>query len=123
MRFILYCLLAVPGVAAVPVSTAPGASPRELLGAERLRSSLAAVSRPDARVAARVAPAEFADAKEAFHLSRSGNEWLVTGSDASGVLYGCLELARRVQETGNLPEQIDFRDHPEFLLRGTNIGM
>ena len=123
MRYILYCLLATPLVAAVPVSTAPGATPRELLGADRLRAALGNISRPDARVAARVDASEFAGVQEAFHLSRRGNEWLITGSDASGALYGCLELARRVQETGALPEQINFSDHPQFLLRGPNIGM
>jgi len=124
MRFLLYCLLAAPAVAAVSVSSSPGATPRELLGVERLRSALADVSRPGARVTVRVAAtAEFADAKEAFRLSRNGDEWLVTGSDASGALYGCLELARRVRDTGRLPEQIDFTDHPQFLLRGPNIGM
>jgi hypothetical protein len=124
MRFILYCLLAAPALATVPVSTAPGASPRELFGAERLRAALADISQPDARVIASVAASpEFAGAPEAFHILRRGNEWLVIGSDPSGVLYGCLELARRAAETGRLPAQIDFSDHPQFLLRGPAIGM
>ena len=111
-------------MAAVPVSAASGATPRELLGVERLRSALANVVQPQARVIAEVRSApEFSGAREAFHLLRRGNDWLVTGSDPSGVLYGCLELARRVQESGRLPERIDFRDHPQFLLRGPNIGM
>src|SRR5271157_1046439 len=124
MRFLLCCLLAAPAMAAVPVSAASGATPRELLGVERLRSALANVVQPQARVIAEVRSApEFSGAREAFHLLRRGNDWLVTGSDPSGVLYGCLELARRVQESGRLPERIDFRDHPQFLLRGPNIGM
>ena len=45
------------------------------------------------------------------------------GSDPSGVLYGCLDLARRVRETGKLPQSLDFADRPQFLLRGPNIGM
>lgn len=111
-------------MAAVPVSAGAGATARELLGVERLRSALANVSQPNARVLARVAPApEFSGAAEAFHLLRRGNQWLVTGSDPSGVLYGCLELARRVNETGSLPRQLDFLDRPRFLLRGPNIGM
>jgi hypothetical protein len=124
MRFILYCLLAAPAMAAVPVSAGPGATARELLGVERLRAALANVSQPNATVTARVALApEFSSASEAFHILRRGNEWLITGSDPSGVLYGCLELTRRVNETGGLPQQIDFADHPRFLLRGPNIGM
>lgn len=129
MRPLVYSLSAVllaalPSIAAVPVATAPGASPRELLGAERLRSALASVTQPGARVTLRAAASpEFEGAKEAFHIVRRGNEWSITGSDPSGVLYGCLELVRRVNQSGRLPAQIDFLDHPAFLLRGPNIGM
>ncbi len=124
MRFFLLCLLSVPAFAAVPVNTGSGATPRELTGAARLRGALETIVQPQARVVIQVGfAADFAGAPEAFHLSRRGNEWLVTGSDASGVLYGCLELARRVRESGHLPEQIDFTDRPQFLLRGPNIGM
>jgi len=111
-------------MAAVPVSTGPGASPRELLGAERLRAALAGISQTNARVTVRVAPGpEFSGHEEAFHLVRRGGEWQVIASDASGALYGCLELARRVKEGGRLPAQIDFLDYPRFVLRGPNIGM
>ena len=124
MRFFLLCLLAAPVFAAVPVATSADASARELTGAARLRGALESVAQPQARVSVKVGTAaEFAGAPEAFRLSRSGNEWLVTGSDSSGVLYGCLELARRVRELGRLPEQLEVTDHPQFLLRGPNIGM
>ncbi len=123
MRFFLYCVLSLPALASVPVSTAPDATPRELFGAERLRSALATVSAAGARVVARVQPAEVTKNPEAFHLLRRGHEYLVMGSDPSGVLYGCLELARIVKESGRLPETLDAADHPQFVLRGPNIGM
>jgi hypothetical protein len=123
MRILLLCLLVFPAAAAVPVSAGNGASARELTGVARLRGALEGVVQPRARVVTQTGTAEFAGAAEAFHLSRRGDVWTVTGSDASGVLYGCLELARRVRESGRLPEQMEFTDHPQFLLRGPNIGM
>lgn len=48
----------------------------------------------------------------------------VVGADDSGVLYGCLELARRVRETRALPAAgFRFIDAPVFKLRGPCIGM
>ena len=127
MRLPLTCLLLLAaGVAraAVPVTGSPRATPRELTGLERLRTVLGRVTAANASVHAEVRAADFpAHTPEAFHITRRDNSWLVTGSDPSGVLYGCLELARRVRENGKLPDVLDFADHPQFLLRGPNIGM
>ena len=124
MRAFLLCLILSTAHAAVPVVSRRGASPRELTGVERLRGALDPITHPGARVIVGIRPEEFpAGESEAFHLLRRGDSWLVTGGDASGVLYGCLELARRVREAGELPESLDFRDHPQFRLRGPCIGM
>jgi hypothetical protein len=131
---LLLLLSGLPSLAAVPVASGPHPAPRETMGVERLRGALANVSQPGARVIAGTrasgAFAEFpslpdfeSGASEAFHLLRRGDAWLVIGSDPSGVLYGCLELARRVKQDGRLPAAIDFADHPRFRLRGPNIGM
>lgn len=61
--------------------------------------------------------------KESFRIHSSHNKTLISGTDASGVLYGCLELAERIAKTGSLPEDIDFSDAPEMVLRGTCIGL
>jgi len=61
---------------------------------------------------------------EGFHLkSLKRNIVEVTGADESGVLYGCLELAGRICKTETFPQNIDFKDFPEFKLRGPCIGM
>lgn len=128
--FLCLLLLLTPAARAA----APDASPRELTGADRLRSALASVTAPGARVIAATlssptlaafAPLPALDSAdpEAFRLLRRGNTWLVLGSGPSGVLYGCLELARRVHDTGRLPEQLDFADAPAFKLRGPALGM
>lgn len=60
--------------------------------------------------------------KEGFVLHKEkGQPWLIKGSDASGALYGCLELASRLQP--KLPETLHLTDQPEMVLRGTCIGI
>lgn len=67
--------------------------------------------------------------KEGFTLAapasvkRSGTYQLIAGGDASGALYGCLELADRIKAAGKLPAAISFTDQPEMVLRGACIGM
>jgi hypothetical protein len=122
-----------PGAAAVRVITDPQAAPRELFGAARLRAAVDRLA-GEARIIAATRPsplfAEFPDlpgfaagSGEAFRLRRVRDAWLVVGSDASGVLYGSLELARRIREAGRLPAELDFTDGPAFVLRGACIGM
>jgi hypothetical protein len=136
MRYSCFLLLlpAIPGWAAVPVVSGAHPAPRETMGIERLRTALANVSQRGARVVAGTSASDaftgFAalpefdrEASEAFHLLRRGDTWLVIGSDPSGVLYGCLELARRVRQEGQLPASLDFADHPRFRLRGPCVGM
>ncbi len=132
----LILALAPCSYAAVSVTLDPQASSREAYGAARLSAVLA---RPNIRVpaAARVLAATH-DSKllagrtglagtfrsgetEAFRLLRRGNDWLIVGSDQSGVLYGCLELARRTAAAKSLPEELDFTDRPAFRIRGTNL--
>ncbi|WP_420152015.1 alpha-d-galacturonidase [Siphonobacter sp.] len=60
--------------------------------------------------------------KEGFVLHKEkGQPWFIKGSDASGALYGCLELASRLQP--KLPETLHLTDQPEMVLRGTCIGI
>ena len=62
--------------------------------------------------------------KEGYTLtSLSGGRLSVTGTDASGVLYGCLELADRVKASGRLPARLAVKDQPEMTLRGACIGL
>ncbi|MBT2561274.1 hypothetical protein J7E50_10565 [Pedobacter sp. ISL-68] len=62
--------------------------------------------------------------KEGFHIYTGKNGLLyVIGNDASGALYGCIELADQISSTGKLPTQIALSDQPEMVLRGTCIGL
>jgi hypothetical protein len=61
--------------------------------------------------------------KESFFIRIQKNTSIVAGADASGTLYGCLELAGRIKENRVLPQQLSFSDKPEMVLRGTCIGL
>jgi hypothetical protein len=62
--------------------------------------------------------------KEGFTISSGRNNSIViSGSDFSGALYGCLELAERVKFSGKLPSNIIYTDQPEMVLRGACIGL
>ncbi|HEY6505385.1 MAG TPA: glycoside hydrolase family 20 zincin-like fold domain-containing protein [Chitinophagaceae bacterium] len=61
--------------------------------------------------------------KEGYSLITTGSKILIGGADASGVLYGCLELADRIKAERKLPSAISITDHPEMVLRGACIGV
>jgi len=63
---------------------------------------------------------------EGFRFVSTGGQNLavVAGGD-SGLLYGCLELADRIRQSGQLPgaDAAGFQDEPVMKLRGTCIGL
>jgi hypothetical protein len=62
--------------------------------------------------------------KEGFLISSTQQKNIVVeGLDNSGALYGCIELADEIKDTGKLPERVAKSDHPEMVLRGACIGM
>src|SRR6056300_841473 len=61
--------------------------------------------------------------KEGFQISTSGNIISIGGSDASGALYGALELSARIKASGKIPSNLNIQDKPEMVLRGTCIGL
>ncbi len=126
-------------LAAVRIVADPHATPREQYAAGLLRDVVRDLP-PDTNativLAQRSSPflirqipsrqtlAEFwPGATEAFVLHRTGDKIFVAGSDASGVLYGALELVQRIHAAHALPAQLDYEDHPALKLRGLAIGM
>ena len=63
------------------------------------------------------------DKKEAFLVYAAGDQIAVVGSDDSGTLYGCFELAARVRKEKKLPQNLRLYDSPKLSIRGTCIGM
>jgi hypothetical protein len=118
----------------VTVVTDPLATSREIYGAARLREVLEHTvlgakatgtilvgMQSSSLLAGVTGLPQWAEHPESFHLGRAGNRWVVAGSDPSGVLYGCLELARRILAEHGLPRTIDVTDGPAFRIRGTNL--
>ena len=66
---------------------------------------------------------EVPESKEGFRIYSEGQNIYAIGYDASGGLYAAMELVDRIKENKILPEEIDFSDKPEMVLRGTAIGM
>lgn len=125
-------LAAWPLAAAVTVKAGAKLEPRERYAVERLTAAVKGLRGSGSILVGRAGAAELrgygvaafaAGAEEAFRLKRAGGVWVVAGSDASGVLYGCLEMEKRVKAAGALPERIDMEDAPRFKLRGPAIGM
>jgi hypothetical protein len=117
---------------AAPVVMDPAATPRELYAASKLVDAMtkAGVTLPShsriligTRSSSLFSKTELfpQNVTEAFRLTRAADDWLVIGSDPSGVLYGCLELARRIEETHSLPPHLDVKDQPALKIRGTNL--
>ena len=61
--------------------------------------------------------------KEGYTISSEKNRIRIQGNDASGALYGCMDLAKRITAERKLPENPNYSDYPKMALRGTCIGM
>lgn len=138
--FILWVILSVLPCWAAPAEVIslimPGkAAPRVEFGAAKLLEALkeakldAAIMRSEP-LGGRTIHLEFPTNSpippEGFRYKVTGDGKLfILGGNDSGLLYGCLELARQIHETGHIPsttlENID--EAPAMNLRGTCIGM
>ena len=108
--------------ATLPISVPDDAAPRVKFGAVRLTEAMRAVEGPSG--AARIVLKRTTGARESFTLTGAADGTIeIAGSDDSGLLYGCLELARRVRESGRIPTALRVSDQPAFVLRGPCIGM
>ena len=135
-KILTLLLLTLPTLAfAAPrIRTSAHPTPREQFAASRLRAAVAGLPGNETIVLAqrkdpaikpydKQIPQFWPNAQEAFILRRLGNTIVVTGYDASGTLYGALELASRIKQAHALPATLDYEDHPQLKLRGTAIGM
>ena len=122
-RLLAFFLATTAASAAVRLDLASDAAPRVRYGAEQLRAAFASLPAASGRVLVRKT-GEASIAPEGFLLTADTEGVTINGADDSGALYGCLELARRVRETGRLPAApFRFADAPAFKLRGPCIGM
>jgi hypothetical protein len=140
-RFLVLALAVIVRLAAADVVRDPAAAPRVVFGAEKLQAALDATpAAAPARVtigrigdtpirelttrgALRLSPGE-PRAPEGFVLAALDDKTLaIVGADDSGVLYGCLELGRRLGAGERFAAGFRFADAPAFVVRGPCIGM
>ena len=139
MRHILLFLsfLTITAFAAekvVIVNSVPG-NTRVEYGVERLKSSLqkqgypvdvvvskAKVSKPEWNISVVIDTTQ-SIGKEGYSIATVGKEISIKGNDASGVLYACIDLAAKINEKKVLPDNLNYSDKPEMVLRGACIGM
>ena len=108
----------------VCIATSKQASNREQYAAEYLQKKLTEMGyivakKADTKITLHNAgngPAE------GYTLSKDKKGILVSGNDATGIIYGCVELAERIRQRGAL--DIDpTTESPSMVMRGTCIGL
>jgi hypothetical protein len=108
----------------VCVAMAKGASVREQYAAEYLQKKLTALgyevtSKKGIRITlvnAGNGPAE------GYSITKDKKGFVVSGNDATGVIYGCVELADRIRQKGSLDIE-PVQETPGMVMRGTCIGL
>ncbi len=126
--------MTVSALAAPRVRVSATATPRELFAEQRLEEAVKGLpGNEQILLATRMDPLlkeydkqipDFGrDAKEAFLLRRMGNTIVVTGYDASGVLYGAMELADRIRAAHGLPAELNYEDQPQLKIRSAALGL
>jgi hypothetical protein len=110
----------------------PQASARVQFGAEHLEAALCRggfmLARPSAEpqdrdgLVIRIVR-ETGLGREAFSLKGGDREGItILGGDDSGMMFGCLELAKRVR-AGGVPSRLEHSDRPALTLRGACVGL
>ena len=65
-----------------------------------------------------------APGEDGYYLAVLADQRLIiTGGNDNGVLYGCQQLARIVDELGELPRDLDRGETPDLTIRGPALGL
>ena len=119
-------LLAITAMAQrVSIQTGKKASAREQYAVEYLQKKLTemgyTVSPKKADCKVTLSNANRGTA-EGYTIAKDKKGITVTGNDATGVIYGCVELADRIRQAGGLDIQ-PVTEAPQMVMRGTCIGL
>ena len=119
-------LLAITAMAQrVSIQTGKKASAREQYAAEYLQKKLTemgyTVSPKKADCTITLSNAGSGTA-EGYAIAKDKKGIIVTGNDATGVIYGCVELSERIHQAGGLDIQ-PVTEAPQMVMRGTCIGL
>ena len=122
----VFALLAITAMAQrVSIQTGKKASAREQYAAEYLQKKLTemgyTISPKKANCKITLSNAN-SGTTEGYTIAKDKKGITVTGNDATGVIYGCVELAERIKTTGSLDIQ-PITETPGMVMRGTCIGL
>ena len=127
-RIIVLCMslaIAILAVAQrVSVVTAKGASAREKYAADYLQKKLTTLGYevvPKKGLRIMLANASNGPT-EGYAITKDKKGFVVSGNDATGVIYGCVELADRIRQKGSLDIE-PTEETPGMVMRGTCIGL
>ena len=129
----VFALLAITAMAQrVSIQTGKKASAREQYAVEYLQKKLTemgyTVSPKKADCKVTLSNANSGTA-EGYTIAMNRKGITVTGNDATGVIYGCVELADRIHQAGGLDKfaatasQQTIQESPGMVMRGTCIGL
>ena len=129
----VFALLAITAMAQrVSIQTGKKASAREQYATEYLQKKLTemgyTVSPKKADCTITLSNADSGTA-EGYTIAKNKKGIMVTGNDATGVIYGCVELAERIHQAGSLSQfvtilsQRPITEAPGMVMRGTCIGL
>jgi hypothetical protein len=127
-RIIVLCIgfMMVFGVMAqqVCIVTPKGASVREQYAAEYLQKKLTnlgyeVTAQKGTRITLNNAGKGLS---EGYAITKDKKGFVVSGNDATGVIYGCVELADRIRQKGALDIE-PTTEVPGMVMRGTCIGL
>lgn len=122
---LLVCLTTLTMAQRVSIQTGKKASAREQYAAEYLQKKLTemgyTVSPKKADCKIMLSNANSGTA-EGYTIAKNKKGITVTGNDATGVIYGCVELADRIHQAGGLDIQ-PVTEAPQMVMRGTCIGL
>lgn len=122
---LLVCLTTLTMAQRVSIQTGKKASAREQYAAEYLQKKLTEMGytvnpkKADCKITLSNANSGTA---EGYTIARDKKGITVTGNDATGVIYGCVELADRIHQAGGLDIQ-PVTEAPQMVMRGTCIGL
>ena len=122
----VFALLAITAMAQrISIQTGKKASAREQYAAEYLQKRLTEMGytvspkKVDCKITLSNANSGTA---EGYTIAKDKKGITVMGNDATGVIYGCVELAERIKATGSLDIQ-PTTETPGMVMRGTCIGL
>ena len=119
------CMAIVAIAQKVNIVTSKQASQREQYAKEYLTEKLTALGyevTPNKGMRISLTNASSGNA-EGYTISKDKRGITISGNDATGVIYGCVELAERIKMARTLEGVQPTTDAPQMVMRGTCIGL